>query len=57
MLRELISELREFEGLTSDFEQSEVLAWRVDAMMTAIRSKSLYFGGAPARRMRQPVGR
>ena len=31
MLRELTSELREFEGLANDFVQSEVLAWRIDS--------------------------
>jgi hypothetical protein len=31
MVRELTSELRQFEGLTSDFDQTEVLAWRLDA--------------------------
>ena len=31
MLRELTSELRQFEGLATEFEQSEVLAWQVAA--------------------------
>ena len=38
MLRELTSELRQFEGLTTDFDQSEVLAWRVDEMKRDIVS-------------------
>jgi len=31
MVAELTSELRRFEGLPTDFDQVEVLAWRVDA--------------------------
>jgi hypothetical protein len=31
MVRELTAELRRFERLTADFDQVEVLAWRVDA--------------------------
>jgi hypothetical protein len=30
MVRELTTELREFEGLASDFDRFELLAWRVD---------------------------
>jgi len=31
MVRDLTSELRRFEGLATDFDQFELLAWRVDA--------------------------
>ena len=31
MVRDLTSELRRFEGLATDFDQVEVLAWRIDA--------------------------
>ena len=31
MVRDLTSELRRFEALATDFDQFELLAWRVDA--------------------------
>jgi len=37
MVRELTSELRQFEGLGTDFDRSEVLAWRVDLRDTRDR--------------------
>jgi hypothetical protein len=37
MIRELTADLRQFEGLASDFTETEVLGWRIDALDSRFR--------------------
>ncbi len=48
MVRELTSELQQFEGLATDFDQFEVLAWRLDSRRSAPLAEGV---GTPRQRV------